>query len=46
VTGYGQDRDRRQTEAAGFDAHFTKPVDIQELGTLVNSLSVDESHQR
>ncbi|HEX2457848.1 MAG TPA: ATP-binding protein [Vicinamibacterales bacterium] len=46
VTGYGQDRDRRQTEAAGFDAHLTKPVDIQELGTLVNSLSVDESHQR
>jgi CheY-like chemotaxis protein len=39
VTGYGQDRDRRQTEAAGFDAHLTKPVDVEELGSLVSSLT-------
>ena len=31
VTGYGQDCDRRRTEASGFEAHLTKPVDIQEL---------------
>lgn len=27
VTGWGQERDREQTRAAGFDAHFVKPVD-------------------
>jgi PAS domain S-box-containing protein len=34
VTGYGSDEDRRRSEAAGFDAHLTKPADpaaIQEL---------------
>jgi len=39
VTGYGQDRDRRRTEASGFDAHLTKPVDIQELATIVGALA-------
>jgi len=27
VTGFGQPQDHRQTEAAGFDHHLTKPVD-------------------
>jgi CheY-like chemotaxis protein len=27
VTGWGQERDRELTRAAGFDAHFVKPVD-------------------
>ncbi|MBD8531458.1 MULTISPECIES: ATP-binding protein [unclassified Massilia] len=31
VTGYGQDKDREQTRAAGFDHHLVKPVDIKQL---------------
>jgi PAS domain S-box-containing protein len=31
VTGWGQDDDRRRTEAAGFDVHLTKPVDPEML---------------
>jgi two-component system CheB/CheR fusion protein len=27
VTGWGQERDKEQTRAAGFDAHLVKPVD-------------------
>ena len=27
VTGWGQDEDRRESSAAGFDAHLVKPVD-------------------
>jgi hypothetical protein len=29
ITGYGQEEDRRQTAAAGFDHHFVKPVDAE-----------------
>ncbi len=29
LTGYGQASDREQALAAGFDAHFSKPVDLQ-----------------
>jgi signal transduction histidine kinase/CheY-like chemotaxis protein len=29
LTGYGQDRDRERAAAAGFDAHFVKPVAIE-----------------
>ncbi len=31
MTGYGQPHDRRESEAAGFDAHFVKPVDTEAL---------------
>jgi signal transduction histidine kinase/CheY-like chemotaxis protein len=31
LTGWGQDRDRRQTEDAGFDHHLVKPVDPADL---------------
>ena len=31
LTGYGQDRDREQSKAAGFSHHLVKPVDIQRL---------------
>jgi len=35
LTGYGQAQDRAATEAAGFDAHLTKPVDIETLRELI-----------
>ena len=36
VTGYGQPRDRQQTEEAGFDGHLVKPVDQQTLAELLD----------
>jgi two-component system CheB/CheR fusion protein len=37
VTGYGQDEDRRQALAAGFDRHLTKPLAPQVLTALVSA---------
>ena len=37
VTGWGQDRDRRLTTEAGFDAHLVKPVDVDDLTALLQS---------
>jgi PAS domain S-box-containing protein len=36
MTGYGTQEDRRRTSDAGFDAHVTKPVDLDSLVTLLN----------
>ncbi|GAB4023276.1 ATP-binding response regulator [Spirosoma koreense] len=38
LTGYGQEEDKRRTRQAGFDAHLVKPVDFQELTSLLASL--------
>jgi signal transduction histidine kinase/CheY-like chemotaxis protein/transposase-like protein len=38
VTGWGQEKDRRQTEAAGFDEHLVKPVDVAVLHRLLHDL--------
>ena len=35
LTGYGQDHGRRQTAAAGFDAHLVKPIELDELRHLL-----------
>lgn len=35
VTGYGQDSDRGQTLAAGFDHHLVKPVDTKQLTAIL-----------
>jgi CheY-like chemotaxis protein len=35
MTGYGQDEDRRRSSDAGFNAHLVKPLDLDELHTLV-----------
>jgi CheY-like chemotaxis protein len=35
ITGYGHDEDRRRTTDAGFDYHFTKPVDPERLQALL-----------
>jgi CheY-like chemotaxis protein len=35
VTGYGQETDRNRTAAAGFAHHLVKPINIQELSSLL-----------
>ncbi|MDM0032187.1 CheR family methyltransferase [Variovorax sp. J22P271] len=35
ATGWGQDADVRESLAAGFDAHLTKPVDVKHLRVLM-----------
>ncbi len=34
-TGWGQEKDRQKTQAAGFDHHLTKPVNFTELARLL-----------
>ncbi|WP_425618153.1 PAS domain S-box protein [Anatilimnocola sp. NA78] len=38
VTGWGQDEDRRRSQAAGFDHHLVKPVDPRALMQLLAAL--------
>jgi signal transduction histidine kinase/ActR/RegA family two-component response regulator len=35
LTGWGQDADRRDSAAAGFNHHLTKPADLKELEALL-----------
>ena len=35
MTGYGQEGDRQRTMDAGFDAHLTKPVSMEQLRQLI-----------
>ena len=37
LTGYGQEKDRQRTAAAGFAAHLVKPIDPQHLLTLLEA---------
>ncbi|HSS78630.1 MAG TPA: response regulator [Thermoanaerobaculia bacterium] len=37
LTGYGQDDDRRRALEAGFDAHLTKPADLDNLRRILAS---------
>jgi CheY-like chemotaxis protein len=37
ITGWGQEDDREQSNAAGFDLHLVKPVDYDELLRVVGS---------
>ena len=37
-TGWGQDRDRQQTAAAGFDHHLVKPVEVSQIVVLLDRL--------
>jgi signal transduction histidine kinase len=39
LTGFGQDKDRRRAEEAGFDAHMVKPVDFAALAKLLAASS-------
>ena len=40
VTGYGQEADRDRSRQAGFDAHLVKPVDLDVLAALLETLAV------
>jgi signal transduction histidine kinase len=37
LTGWGQDEDKRKAFAAGFDAHLTKPIELEQLNRLLES---------
>jgi CheY-like chemotaxis protein/anti-sigma regulatory factor (Ser/Thr protein kinase) len=37
LTGWGQDSDRKRTQAAGFDAHLVKPLDISALAPYLQA---------
>ncbi len=39
LTGWGQDKDRVSTAAAGFDHHLIKPVDVATLKVLLTSVT-------
>jgi len=39
VTGYGQEKDREQTQAAGFDHHLVKPVDMKKLVSILGTIN-------
>jgi len=38
ITGYGQAEDRFRAQAAGFDYHFVKPVNLEDLLNLFSTL--------
>jgi len=38
ITGYGMEEDRRRTAQAGFQNHFTKPIDLNALQKLLQQL--------
>ncbi|HVW70632.1 MAG TPA: ATP-binding protein [Steroidobacteraceae bacterium] len=35
LTGWGSEEDRRRAQAAGFDSHFVKPVDLDKLSDIL-----------
>lgn len=37
ITGYGHEKDRPNSLAAGFDEHLVKPLDIERLEALLMS---------
>jgi CheY-like chemotaxis protein len=39
ITGYGQEEDRRNSAAAGFDHHWVKPVNPFKMTSFLASLS-------
>jgi len=41
LSGWGQERDRHASKAAGFDAHLTKPVGYAAIMQLLDGLAVD-----
>ena len=46
ITGWGQDADRSQALAAGFDHHLTKPVDPAQLLRLIGEARISDELAR
>jgi len=46
VTGYGQEQDRRNARAAGFDHHFVKPIDAGSLARMLQDIGERRGVQR
>jgi signal transduction histidine kinase/DNA-binding response OmpR family regulator len=46
LTGWGQDKDRREAREAGFDQHLIKPAEIGALQALLASLETDHRAER
>lgn len=40
ITGWGQDHDRQLSNAAGFDRHLVKPVDVPVVMRMLDGLSI------
>jgi CheY-like chemotaxis protein len=38
LTGWGQQSDRDRARAAGFDYHLVKPVSLEALGTVLDTI--------
>lgn len=45
VTGWGQEEDKRNAHTAGFDHHFTKPMDPRRLRSILSSVPLSP-HRR
>lgn len=43
LTGYGQQADRLRSEAAGFDHHLVKPVDLAHLTRLIDAFQAEKA---
>jgi PAS domain S-box-containing protein len=43
LTGFGMDQDINRYKEAGFDAHLTKPVNIQKLEMIINQFFSDDA---
>ncbi len=45
LTGWGQEEDKRRAREAGFDHHFTKPVDPELISQLISRLQTHPAKQ-
>jgi PAS domain S-box-containing protein len=43
ITGYGQEEDERRARDVGFDAHLTKPVNLDDVERLLSELTEQQS---
>jgi CheY-like chemotaxis protein len=44
VTGFGQEEDRRRSQAAGFDHHLVKPVNFAEFGKKLSEIAAAQEN--
>lgn len=44
VTGYGQESDKQNSHAAGFDYHLVKPIDTKGLAAILAEMGKNKAH--